>query len=208
LRSLHAAAIQTASELVPIIRDSPAFAGWYITEEVDDISWAEARPALFAYLEAVSSELKGIAPAAKVAISGFTDFRSSPELVFDFWAALLGAVPHIDGLLFQDGVGAHKVSLEKVPDVFAAAASAARARRRAFSPIIEIFEQTAGAPLDTRAFSAISAPWQRVARQLSMAGEFSADVIAFSVPEYMIGNGGKEALALRNEYQRYVDRFS
>lgn len=208
LRPLQAAAIETATELAPIIRGSPAFAGWYVTEEVDDISWAKATPALFDYLLAVSSALKRVDPDVQVTISGFTDSRSSPERVRKFWTALLTAAPPIDRLLFQDGVGAHKLGLEEVPEMFAAAAAAARARRCGFNPIIEIFEQTAGAPLDTEAFAAIAGPWQRVARQLDAAGRFSSEVIAFSVPEYMIGNGAGGAPALRTSYQHYVQRFS
>ncbi len=68
-------------ELVTLLHDtvlaSPAFAGWYITEE---ITWQDVtkRNLLFQHLAATVADIRTLTPETPIAISGFTGARMDP----------------------------------------------------------------------------------------------------------------------------------
>ncbi len=202
---LLARSAATAQALRPLVAAHPAFAGWYITEEVDDLSWTPAaRPLLFAYLARLSEALKRLMPEADIALSGFTDSRAAPAAVEAFWRELLAAAPAIGCVLFQDGVGVGKLALEQVPDYLAAAARAARAEERKLAAVVETFRQTAGEPLSDGPFAAEPAPLARVLAQIEAAAPHAAELVAFSVPEYMSPAGGPTAGELYRAYLAHL----
>jgi hypothetical protein len=69
------------------MRQQPAFAGWYLPEEIDDINWRipEARRKLLRHLGRVSASLRKLTPGAGIAISTFSNARMSPAQFRDFW---------------------------------------------------------------------------------------------------------------------------
>ena len=191
----------TAQAVLPTVAASPAFAGWYITEEVDDLSWSLAlRPQLFAYLARLGAALRSLTPNARIALSGFTDARSTPAAVEVFWRALLSAAPDIDCVLFQDGIGVAKLEVRQFPAYLGAVARAARAHDCDLQAVVETFRQTGGLPVSDGPFAAEPAPLARILSQMQAAAGHASQLVAFSVPEYMSPQGGARANALYRDY--------
>jgi hypothetical protein len=134
-----------------------------------------------------------------VAISGFANGRTDPRAFGDFWRHLLAAAG-IDVVFFQDGVGAGKLSLAEVPLYLTALRQAVQSQSRTLQVVVELFRQVSERP-----FRAQAASWDRVGRQLEIAGCFSpGGILAFSVPEYLTPLGGPEADRLFKAYLQFI----
>jgi hypothetical protein len=164
---------------------SAAFAGWYLPEEIDDIHWqtAEARSALAETLRQVRQRLRPLS------VSGFSGRALPPAELAAMWRDLARR-SRVDEVLFQDGIGAGKMTRSAWPG-YAAALHHALGRR--LSVVVETFEQTAGGA----AFQATPAPLDRVLWQCSQARR---PPVAFSLPEYDTPLGGPAAAARHAEY--------
>ena len=114
-------------------------------------------------------------------------------MVGKFWDGMLRSVRGLDILYFQDGIGVHKLSLEKLPQYYGALRIATDRHKRQMRPVIELFEQTGGQPIAAGAFAAVPAPVARVARQIEIANRYAGMITIFSVPEYMAPGGGAAA---------------
>ncbi len=190
-----------AGQLAPQLQNHPSFRGWYIPEEVDDVNWQEdpAREVLFAYLRDLSNFLHKLTPGTRVAISGFANGRTDPRTFGRFWQTLLEATA-IDAVFFQDGIGAGKLLPEELPPYLGALRQAAQSQSRELQVVVELFQQVNAHP-----FRARPASWDRVARQLEIAGRStSGGLLGFSVPEYLTPLGGPEAERLFKAYLRYT----
>jgi len=196
--------LAAARELNDLFGGSPAFAGFYIPQEIDDRTWLppEHLAVLETYLTELRQGLRDIAPQASVAISGFSNAFADPELLGRTWQRLL-AQSGIDQVLFQDGIGVGKLGLDDADVFLAAVADAARQDGRTFTPIVETFTQLDGEPINKKPFRAEPASLNRLIRQLALAGRTShAGIMAFSLPEYCSPFGVPGAAAL---YQAYKD---
>lgn len=148
----------------------PNFRGWYITTEVDDVRWQveAARGELVRHLKTTVKAVRHVR-RAPVSVSGFSNGALKPAALADFWRHLLRETG-TNQLLFQDGIGAGKLTLESLPAYYQAL------RGVPHTAVIEIFEMVREVP-----FEAVAAPLSRVQRQLALAG---AAPLAFSLPEY------------------------
>ncbi|MCX6592661.1 MAG: DUF4434 domain-containing protein [Acidobacteria bacterium] len=148
----------------------PNFKGWYITTEVDDVRWQApaARAELVRHLKATVKAVRRVR-RAPVAVSGFANGALKPEALAEFWRRLLRETGG-QQLLFQDGIGAGKLTLDNLPAYYQAL------RRVPHLAVVEIFEMVREVP-----FEATAAPLSRVLRQLALAG---GAPLAFSLPEY------------------------
>lgn len=199
--TLFSRSVATAGALLPLVARHRAVTGWYVCQEVDDLSWdAGRRPQLFAYLARITETLRRLAPGKRIALSGFTDARSTPSAVEAFWQELLARAPNLDRVLFQDGVGAGKLDLRELDGYLGAAARATRAAGRQFSVVIETFSQVSPPPGDKTPFSATPAHLARLLDQIRIASSHTDSLVAFSVPEYMSPQGGTAAEALYRDY--------
>jgi hypothetical protein len=200
LRNLRTRSTAIARDLTPLIKQHPAFAGWYLPEEIDDLNWGnpEARSELLRHLDLTSRALHNVAPNTKIAISTFSNARISPREFHDLWTDAFRA-SSVDTVLLQDGIGVHKLELNEFPLYAGALADAARSAGRDFGIVVELFRQTGGPPLDSGQFEATPADWDRVRRQLRIAHRFTSSVFGFSVPEYMT------PLGVHNAGQLYAD---
>ncbi len=202
LRTLQVRSEAVAGELVPLVTRHPSFRGWYITEEIEDGSWkdARARAALFESLRRLAGALRAMTPGAKIAISGFSNAETHPTTFGEFWTSLLRTAP-IDVLMFQDGIGTKKQALSFLPLYLAAARDATTVNGRDLQVIVEIFQQTG----DGGTF--VPAPLPRIERQLKLARRYSGarGPIAFSIPEYMTPLGGAAAERL---FEAYLTRIA
>jgi hypothetical protein len=136
-----------------------------------------------------------LTPEARVAISGFANARTDPQTLAMIWKALLSEAP-IDEVLFQDGVGAQKLSLADLEIYLPVLQQAVASQGRDFRVVVELFRQVSARP-----FRARPAPWTELERQLSLAAQYSTSgLMAFSVPEYLTPLGGTEAARLSTTY--------
>ena len=202
--------IAVAAELLPLVSGRKSFAGWYISEEIDDINWQqqEDREILFAYLKNLSDFLRSNRPDVKVGVSGFANYQTAPSAVESFWTDLLGNATGINTVYFQDGIGVAKLDLKNLGNYYQAIRNATKATRRDFIPIIEAFEQTSGAPIFVGEFSAVPTNLPRLLRQIQIAERYSVQRVAFGIPEYLTPSGGAAADAFFNIYLGEMQRVN
>jgi hypothetical protein len=206
LQHLHTRSETVARELVPLVSRHVSFEGWFITEEVDDVNWVlpARRRLIRSYLNHLGAALHALVPSKDVAISGFSNAYCDPSALEAFWTELLDA-NEIDRLLFQDGIGAHKLELLYLALYLEAVKRAVVGTGHALSVVVELFDQVAGPPINEAPFRAVPTDVERLARQLSLAGAAStAGTLAFSVPDYMSPGSGLPAGRLFNDYLNRV----
>ncbi|UCF36229.1 MAG: DUF4434 domain-containing protein [Acidobacteriota bacterium] len=192
-----------ARELGMLLRESPGFKGWYLTEEIDDMNWLEPgrREVLFAHLSALTGYLRQLTPEMGVAISGFSNGFADPLTLGRFWQELVETTG-VTTVLFQDGVGARKLDLFSLP-LYLEELQRSLANRARLIPVTELFEQAAG---PEGAFGAHPAGLERVKRQLEIARKFSSGpLFAFSTIDYMSSFAGEEAADLAERYLQQPD---
>ena len=197
LRRLRLRSQEAAEAVLPLAQAHPSFRGWYLPEEVDDVNWQkrEARRVLVEHLRDLGQFLRRLTPTARLALSGFADGRTDPQTLGHLWRELLAEAP-LDLVLFQDGIGAQKLSLEDLPLYLTAVRQAAVSPGRHFQVVVELFQQVSAQP-----FKARPAPWPRLERQLALASKYSdTGAVGFSVPEYLTPWGGPAAARLSEAY--------
>lgn len=203
LRRHRVSNYELVTRLHESVADSPSFGGWYITEEIDDLTWQDVtkRNLLFQHLAATVADIRTITPETPIAISGFTGARMDPAALADFWFDLLDT-SGINIMMMQDGFGVHQGAIP--PDSLALymqsvkhAAEAAGAR---FDTIVEVFTQISGPPINNEAYGFVPAEFSRIPEQLALAKQYSTNRIAFSMPEYMSSGGPPSAGALYCSY--------
>lgn len=195
-----AAARALLAELAPRVQQHAAFEGWYIADEIDDVNWQtdERRQILVAYLRNLTDHLHRITPQRPVALSGFSNAKMSPASFAGLWDDLLGAAA-IDMLLFQDGIGAQKLTLSELRIYLNALQPVIRSKQRQLRVVVELFQQDT-APINDVPFRAFPAPLERIRHQLALAAEYTAYPIAFSVPDYMNPQDGTDQETLFRAY--------
>ncbi len=207
-RRLLMDSLAAGREIAAMGKGNPAFAGFYIPQEIDDRTWLDPAKGkvLEEFLADLAAGLRAIAPGAAVAVSGFSNGFAEPETLCRFWERLL-TTTGIDRVAFQDGVGVAKLRPGEAGVFLQAVSRAAVAAGRTFTPVVETFTQTDGPPMSDRPFRAEPAPLQRILLQLDVAGRAPHDgVWAFSLPEYCSPYGGEAAAALFAAYKSAISR--
>ncbi len=205
LRGLQLANAETARKALDAAKGSPAFAGWYLTEELDDTTWGkpERRAVIGQYLRNMRQDLAALAQGKPVLVSGFANGFLSPAEYADFVREFM-KTSGLDGFLLQDGVGVRKLTVAESMLYLDAASRGARDAGARFIPVVEVLEQTAGQPIDDKPFKAVPASMDRVERQLRAAAATGGRGIwAFSLPEYALPGLGAAQRALYDDYLAY-----
>ncbi|HPX62390.1 MAG TPA: DUF4434 domain-containing protein [Deltaproteobacteria bacterium] len=201
LKRLRLKSELAARELAAVTGRCKAFKGWYIAEEIDDLSWQPQarRKLLFQHLGLLSGFLKQQNPGKSVMISGFSNARMSPGTYEQFWGDLLKETS-VTTVLFQDGAGTGKLSAAEAGLYMQALQNAAVMHNRSFMVIIELFQQLTEAP-----FKAVPANMTRVEQQLKAAAPYAdAGVFSFSIPDYMLQVDGNKRRPLFESYKAYM----
>ena len=174
-----------ASPEARLWRRQAAFAGWYLPEEIDDDHWFE--PARRRLLAAALDRIAGL--LRPLSVSGFTNRAHTADELALFWREL-AARRRIERVLFQDGVGAGKMTLTAWP----AYLEALRARLgKRLDVVVEIFEAR-GSGAD---FQAVPAPLDRIRLQAEMVRRATRRrPLCFSLPDYAAPQAGEAAAAL------------
>ncbi len=201
LKRLRWKSERVAQEVAVVATRYKAFKGWYIPEEIDDLTWRspQLRELLFQHLKQLSGFLKKVSPDGLVLLSGFSNARMNPDSYEAFWNKLLGGTS-VDVLLFQDGAGTAKLPLEILPRYLKGLRKTTDANGKKLQVVVELFTMVSESP-----FEAKPAPFCRVKQQLRIAGEYASDgITSFSVPDYMSAEGGGAAMELLHDYQKYT----
>lgn len=190
-----------ARALADLCAGSPACAGWYLPQEIDDSTWS--RPGrdrlLRAHLARTAAALRRLAPGRPIAIAPFFTGALEPGPHARFWDPLL-ADGSVDIVMLQDGVGTGRATAEIAAAYLAALRPVARARGVELWSVVELFRQVHGAPVDGRPFAAV--PMHPATLQSSLAAErpVAGRVVAFSVLDYMDPARGGAARRLYQDY--------
>ncbi|MBI4804429.1 MAG: DUF4434 domain-containing protein [Desulfovibrio sp.] len=205
LRRLEQDNLRLATEVHARFKDSPAFGGWYLPQELDDVNWNGPRRNLIVdHVRALREGLRRIDPGRPVGISGFVNGFLDPA-AYQEWLRELTAAAGIELFFLQDGVGVRKLSLEELPVYLGAAAKGVAQGGGTLRPVVEIFTQTHGEPMDKEPFQAEPADFSRVARQLAVAGRYAQQgITAFSLPEYALPSVGPLQAAFYRDYRQYL----
>ena len=194
--------IAVAAELLPQVSMHKSFAGWYISEEIDDINWQkpEDRDTLFSYLKQLSTFLRTSRPDVKIGLSGFAGTRTPPSEVQQLWEQLLRRAGAIDIVYFQDGIGVGKLDLNTLGSYYRAIETATNTTGRKLVPVIEAFEQISDPQMSNGKFVAAPSSIDRLTRQIGIAQQYAGRWITFVVPEYLTPSGGERAQKVYGEY--------
>lgn len=172
--------------------------GWYISDEIDDRNWRTParRNTLWRYLKSLRRMLSKANPAWPTLISGFSNGDIPPVQWAAFWKDLLTQTG-IDGFLFQDGIGAGKLTFEASVSYQRALLDAFDGAESIFGVIVELFQtiiRDDGLRADMQA-----ADMKRVSGQLDLARAYSRiPITVFSAPDYltMESDASRKALYL------------
>jgi len=203
LRRHRVSNLELVTKLHDAAGSSPAFAGWYITEEIDDVTWQDVakKNLLIEHLAATVADIHTVTPDVPIAISGFTSATLDPAALADFWFDLLNQ-SGIDVFMMQDGYGVHqgKILPEDMAIYMQSLRDAANAAGAEFAVVVELFTQVSGEPINDEAFAAVPAGFDRLPEQLALAANFSDQRVGFSMPEFMSSGGPPSAGALYRDY--------
>ena len=208
LRQLRNASLHNARAALLLPGSKNVVSGFYIPQEIDDKTWLEPerQNVLVEYLANLRAGLHTAAPNLPVGISGFSNAFAEPAMLERLWQTLLKK-SGIARLLFQDGVGVHKLRLQETGLFMAAAARAALQAGATLTPVVEVFRQVDGPPVNDKPFRAVPAGMSGLQRQLAIASaQPHAGIAAFSLPEYCSPYGIKGAASLYAQYKDYIRR--
>lgn len=205
LKRLELEELRLAAELHQQFKDDLAFCGWYLPQELDDVNWNGPRHSLIVeHLRSLRAGLKDIAPSRDAGVSGFVNGTLTPLAYKDALYTIMN-VSGLEQFYLQDGVGVGKLSLTELPMYMEAAAKGVAEGGGRLRPVVEIFTQTHGEPIDKKPFQAEPASMSRVASQLAIAGRYAqAGIVAFSLPEYATPADGPLAAAFSSSYRQYL----
>ena len=206
LSERRAKSLELARVLAREVHYSKAFAGWYLCEEPSDLMLQDlGRASAWAHhLERMGEALTDLIPQAPVTISTYVSGQMPPAQFADFWRSSWRRTRALR-LLLQDGFGVQFLPEGGTTAYFEEIERLKPGGARA-GLVIETFEQLAGLPINNEPFRSKPAALDRLARQIELAQRLSKHpLVAFTVPDYMIGKPGSAAARLGDAYrERYL----
>ncbi len=200
---------EVADELWSLFGTSPAFEGWYIPQEINDLEWQNTatRNLLANWLRDVSSYLKAKSTTKKVLIAPFFGPNRPADDLESWWNAVLTIATDIDVIAPQDGVGTtSKVVDVDVPLYFEAIKNACDARGIEFAATVESFRQTDGWPINGNSFAAVPTSIDMLKSQVWEASRFTDQLWQFEWG-YMQPELSGSTTALYNAYTSYAETY-
>ena len=154
------------------------------------------------YLRSLRRLLGNYRPHWSVLISTFANGQQSPQVFAMFWQAILN-YSGIDTFLFQDGVGAQKLSLSQLDRYFKAFHDQLDSSQHTLEAIVEIF-QTPKVP--SKEFKTEAADFSRILQQLKVIKTHSQrPITVFSAPDHLLPNRGPRANELHRAWLHNVN---
>lgn len=178
----------------------PAFAGWYLPQELDDYTWRQpaSLDRLLDYLSAVAAAAAGHGDGL-LAVSTFHSAMAAEGAWPDLWSAILDRVALVP--LIQDGAGVVSRTPASHTAEPARLTERLRAQAKPFELVVELFKQfDEGDGHPAPPFAARAASFPRVQTQLERAADYGAGrILGFAVDPYMTDRTEGGA-ALRRAY--------
>ena len=184
---------------------SPALAGWYLPEEIDDRRFVapDIHEAAIVYLGAMARAAHE-RTGRPVMVAPYFGMNPSGPAYAAWWDATLARAP-IDIIALQDGVGTRRTTTEEGVPVFAALAEVAARHGVALWSDLEVFEQIHGWPVDTGSWQARPATIEQVLHQLELEAPHVEKFVVFDFTHYMSPRLGGAAEELYRGYQAYLE---
>jgi hypothetical protein len=194
--SVESRSMQVVDEIWSRYGTHPAFGGWYIPQEIDDMRWQSAsrRALLAGMVQHLAGHAKGKNAALPVMIAPFFGMNQPADVYKDWWVAFLAAAPSVDWVIPQDGVGTFRTDGDTdVPYYFSALKSAVDFAGRNFGATVETFQQTSASTFVPTTIGALQ-------NQLKVAGSFTNRIFQFEWSYMEPGLGGANQ-QLYNDYK-------
>ncbi len=182
--------------------EEPAWVGYYIPDEVDDLTWREMprRQYLQQYLSMMGMRIRAHDAARRIGISAFFRVRSAPSVFADLLSECVSGSA-IDCVMIQDGAGENDPPVEYLPLYLEALSDACtEGRLPALWYVVEAFRRTS---LPSEPFAAEPAPPDRFVQQLRLAPKGVEGLVLFTFPDYVDPDRSEGARLL---YKTLVDR--
>ncbi len=195
---------QVIDELWTRYGANPAFGGWYIPQEIDDLQWQAAGPQtlLANWEQSVAAYCKGKSASLPVIIAPFFGPSVPADVYQTWWNNFFTTVTSLNGVLAQDGVGSALNVDVDVPNYFQALANACTAHGKTFGATVESFHQTHGCPVDGSAFASVPTDINTLKSQLWVDGSFTSSLVQFEWADMEPSNGAAPT-TLYNNYNTY-----
>jgi hypothetical protein len=192
---------RAAKALGELCKQSPVCDGWYLSQEIDDSTWASPQrtKALRAHVAQAARALRELAPGKQLALAPFFTGAHAPEQHARWWLEVLepGA---IDIVMLQDGVGTGRATPERAGAYLAALRLPLATIGVELWSVAELFHQRHGTPLDDEPFEAVPIDPALLRKSLATERPLVARVVAFAVLDYMNPKRGHRARALFRDY--------
>ncbi len=194
----------TLDELCQRYGSSPAFAGWYIPEEIDDLTPGRSYAnSLLQYLSQITVQAHR-KTGLPVMISPYFGQKPDGHAYARWWDEVALPSVDVDIVALQDGVGTHRTTVAESREVFAALAPVMKRHGVAFWANNECFNQTHGSPVDDREWSAQPTDIGTFVRQVQAMSPFVEKSITFEFCHYLDPKRSKTSRALYRGYQNYI----
>ncbi len=198
----------TLDELCERYGSSPALAGWYLPEEIDDLtpgrSYADR---LLQYLSQITEQAHR-KTGLPVMISPYFGQKPDATAYARWWDEVALPSVDVDIVALQDGVGTHRTTIAESREVFAALAPVMKRHGVAFWANNECFNQTHGSPVDDREWSAQPTDIGTFVRQVQAMAPFVEKSITFEFHHYLDPHRSKKSRVLYRGYQDYLQYSS
>ncbi|STX52428.1 Uncharacterised protein [Legionella busanensis] len=182
--------------------------GWYITEEIDDLSWQSEnrRELLKNYLNSLTQLLKQQKPNWPISISTYASGQANQEQIVTLYQFLFNKTS-VNRFLMQSSIGTKKLTLAKLKDYLQIITNVLQGSKRQFAVIIELFIE------DSKQKVFLSAPLDLVLGQLVLANQYSTiNPVVFSLFSYVLPNKTIDNSTLytfwQTEHERCKSLFS
>lgn len=179
---------------------SPAWTGYYIPDEIDDLTWREPAKAglIRSYVNLMCDRLRINDPDRLISMSAFFRGRTAPQVFAKTMLDILDADP-LDRLLLQDGTGVGDPGERYTPVYFASFNKRWDRDQTKLVCTLEAFKQvsSAGDP-----FAAVPADPARMRRQIDVAENHFKELVLFTFSDYVDPVLGSEAAALFEELSK------
>lgn len=194
-------------ELWNLFGTSPAFGGWYIPQELNDLEWKNnpEKTLLFNWVKNVTDYTETKSATHPIMIAPFFNLWQPADQLEAWYDELLSTATHLDRVYPQDGVGVKLKNPDyHIPLYYSAIKRACDKNGKTFGATIETFHQTDGWPVNNGSFAATSTDIATLKKQLWAAAEQQPyEMIQFSW-SYMQPNLSSTSTKLYDDYSNYL----
>ncbi len=207
---------QTINEINGLFKNSPAFGGWYLPQEFNELYWESntARNLLANHLKKVCTYIKSTDTATTHPVSTAPFFYGTlpADLLAAWYSSLFDTLnaggKKLDLMYMQDGIGigSHRVGID-IPQYLPGIKTAVTSHQTAFGVVAETFDPYDCQGADTTGLAGVP-KITRIKRQLANAGAITSELSAFSWVNFATevpGDGYPGSDSLYNDYLAYYN---